>query len=253
MTSPSTKVTPVPSSASPSVMTGDSSVSPNTQLRLSIDNDNLSPSPNIAGASPSSLRSPSQRMRRSTGGNSRESEEESAVTEQKIHMILKQAKQEAERHAAAAAHHKPMVSLANVGINLISQPSTNPSELLIDPKTGQAVRLTNVSAAPTNLTTLTLVTNSSPAQPTVLPPRNDGQVRPSVTRMVTAPAATTTVQPAAVRMPIQLPTQPLPPESVKKTQPVLLEQNKPVTQVVSSNLPRLVTLPTEPVPMSVAK
>jgi len=264
--SPSTKVTPVP----PSILTTQDPAQP---LKLSID-EKHSPA---AAASPSALRSPSQRMRRSTGGNSKESEEESAVTEQKIHLILEQAKQEAERHAAAAAQHKPIVSLP-VALNLIPQTSSSSqSELLIDPKTGQPVRLTssNPPPAPSSNLTLTLVntgltspvTRAGVPQPTVLPPRNEQTVRPgtAVTRVATAPAVTAvkpaapspaavSVQPPAVRpaVPILLPTQPLPPESVRKTQPVLLEQNPAATKVVSSTLPRSVTLPTEPVPMSVA-
>ena len=272
-TSPSTQVTPVsvvptvptaapaspapPPAAEPTV----TETSPTQPLRLSID-DKLSPT----AGSPSS-RSPKQRMRRSTGGNSRESEEESAVTEQKIHLILEQAKQEAER--SAAAHHRPSVTMpgfrmtseSGLPMNLITQTSQSPSsELLIDPKTGQPVRLAN----PSSSVTLTLVTNSqaqnSPGgragipQPTVLPPRNDQQVRPQ-TRVVPAPAPVQ-VTPAPVRQAlIQLPTQPLPPESVRKTQPVLLEQNsatKVTAAVSSTNLPRSVSLPTEPVPISVA-
>merc|ERR1712012_1430330 len=126
---------------------------------------------------------------------------------------------------------------------------------LIDPKTGQPVRLTssNPPPAPSSNLTLTLVntgltspvTRAGVPQPTVLPPRNEQTVRPgtAVTRVTTAPAVTPAV-------PILLPTQPLPPESVRKTQPVLLEQNPAATKVVSSTLPRSVTLPTEPVPMS---
>ena len=199
-------------------------------------------------------------MRRSTGGNSRESEEESAITEQKIHHILEQAKQEAERQ-----RQLPLAGFQRVPTEAVP---LNQSEVLIDPKTGQAVRITN----PTSSVTLTLVTNSqsqSPEsrgpqvvakagipQPTVLPPRND-TVRPSQTRVVPAPATqvsrptpqvTQVAPPPRQALPIQLPTQPLPPESVRKTQPVLLEQNK-VSQA-STNLPRSVTLPTEPVPMS---
>merc|ERR1719350_818568 len=281
LSSPSTLITPVsivtssPSSpiTAPTTTTAEpSQSSPMQPLRLSID-EKLSPSV------PSPLsRSPRPRLRRSTGGNSRESEEESAITEQKIHHILEQAKQEAERSAAAAAIHRPVVPLPGfrvtepgLPLNLISQQQgQNQSEVLIDPKTGQAVRLTN----PTSSVTLTLVTNSQsqspesrvPAssqvvgkagipQPTVLPPRNDS-VRPSQTRVVPAPPAQVSrpapqVAPQARQaLPIQLPTQPLPPESVRKTQPVLLEQNK--VSSASTNLPRSVTLPTEPVPMSVA-
>merc|ERR1712110_909723 len=53
-------------------------------------------------------------------------------------------------------------------------------------------------------------------------------------------------------LPIQLPTQPLPPESVRKAQPVLLEQNQPSKLVQSRPTPLPVSLPTEPVPRSVA-
>ena len=267
LSSPSTLVTPVslvsvptPAVSTPTPPADSAPVptqSPVQPLRLSID-DKLSPS--IASSSPSS-RSPKQRMRRSTGGNSRESEEESAVTDRKIHLILEQAKQEAE----LAAHNRPGFRLSEAGIpiNLISNTSTSQQpELLIDPKTGQAVRLTT----PASSVTLTLVTSQSQMtragipQPTVLPPRND-QVRPT-TRVVPAVSVPTTSRPAvsqvtpapAVRqtLPIQLPTQPLPPESVRKTQPVLLEQNSGVTKVSTSQLPRTVSLPTEPVPMSVA-
>lgn len=199
-------------------------------------------------------------MRRSTGGNSRESEEESAITEQKIHHILEQAKQEAERQ-----RQLPLAGFQRVPTEAVP---LNQSEVLIDPKTGQAVRITN----PTSSVTLTLVTNSQSQstesrgpqvvakagipQPTVLPPRND-TVRPSQTRVVPAlatqvsrptPQVTQVAPPARQALPIQLPTQPLPPESVRKTQPVLLEQNK--VSPASTNLPRSVTLPTEPVPMS---
>ena len=256
VSTPAVSSTPTPPAESVQVSTQ----SPLQPLRLSID-DKLSPS--ISNSSPSS-RSPKQRMRRSTGGNSRESEEESAVTDRKIHLILEQAKQEAE----LAAHIRPGFRLSESGIpiNLISNssPSQQP-ELLIDPKTGQAVRLTT----PASSVTLTLVTSQSQVtragipQPTVLPPRND-QVRPTtMTRVVPAVTVPTTSRPAvaqvtpapAVRqtLPIQLPTQPLPPESVRKTQPVLLEQNSGVTKVSgTSQLPRTVSLPTEPVPMSVA-
>lgn len=170
------------------------------------------------------------------------------MTKQKINLILQHAKQEAER----AAQHQPGAGLP---INLISTAATNTAgsqELLIDPKTGQAVRL---AASPASSVTLTLVTNSGGGlvttragvpQPTVLPPRHEQQVRPPP-RMVTAP-----VRPP-VALPIQLPTQPLPPESVRKTQPVLLEHNSAAkVGSVNSNLPRTVSLPTEPVPMSVA-
>ena len=278
LSSPSTLITPVSivtSSPSSPATAEPSQPSPMQPLRLSID-EKLSPS--MSSSSPLS-RSPRPRMRRSTGGNSRESEEESAVTEQKIHLILEQAKQEAERSAAAAAHHRPVVPLSGFRVaesglpmNLISQPSQNQSEVLIDPKTGQTVRITN----PTSSVTLTLVTNSqsqSPEsraasnqmvakpgipQPTVLPPRND-TVRPSQTRVVPASASQATrpasqvtqVTQARQALPIQLPTQPLPPESVRKTQPVLLEPNSKLSPP-STNLPRSVSLPTEPVPMSVA-
>ena len=239
--------------------------SPLQPLRLSID-ETLSPSLTIS--SPSS-RSPRQRMRRSTGGNSRESEEESAVTKQKINLILQHAKQEAER----AAQHQPVslpsyrVTDSGLPINLISQSASQSQELLIDPKTGQAVRL----ASPASSVTLTLVTPSGAGdqprgllnsggpragipQPTVLPPRHEQQVRPPA-RMVTAPVRPPVAPgPPRQTLPIQLPTQPLPPESVRKTQPVLLEQNSKVGPVgsVTTSLPRSVSLPTEPVPMSVA-
>ena len=284
LTTASTLITPVsivttaPSSPAPVAAAEAATQSPLQPLRLSID-EKLSPS--VSSSSPLS-RSPKQRMRRSTGGNSRESEEESAVTEQKIHLILEQAKQEAERSAAAAAHHRPVVTMAGlhaIPMNLIAAGSQ--PELLIDPKTGQAVR--GGVAGPSSSVTLSLVTSAAPpqaqaAQPeparlvasgakaglpqpkeVVLPPRNDQQVPRPTTRVVPAaqvPPAAAVRQP----LPIQLPTQPLPPESVRKTQPVLLEQNSAaaakvaasVTTSVSTNLPRSVSLPTEPVPMSVA-
>jgi len=218
-------------------------------------------------------------MRQSTGGKSRESEEESADTRQKINLILEQAKQEAER--SAAAQHLSLVPMPGYRVSdggsslaTLSTPTSSPSsqEVLIDPKTGQTVRL-GVSAS----VTLTLVTSSqspivhseprvgvitNPApragipQPTVLPPRHDQQVR-SGPRMVTStpvrPPSAAGPRPA---LPIQLPTQPLPPESVRKAQPVLLEPNQPTKLSNVNSLPSRavipVSLPTEPVPRSVA-
>ena len=243
LTTASTLITPVsivttaPSSPAPVAAAEAATQSPLQPLRLSID-EKLSPS--VSSSSPLS-RSPKQRMRRSTGGNSRESEEESAVTEQKIHLILEQAKQEAERSAAAAAHHRPVVTMAGlhaIPMNLIAAGSQ--PELLIDPKTGQAVR--GGVAGPSSSVTLSLVTSAAPpqaqaAQPeparlvasgakaslpqpkeVVLPPRNDQQVPRPTTRVVPAaqvPPAAAVRQP----LPIQLPIQLLPPESVRKTQP----------------------------------
>jgi len=151
-------------------------------------------------------KSPKPRTRRSTGGKSRESEEESPDTLQKINLILEQAKQEAERsqaHQSQTQHQ--LVSLpvpfrpAEGGTLLAAQPGAPVQDLLIDPKTGQVV---GRQSAP-NSVTLTLVTSSAqdqpqahqhPAdlrvavapprtgvpQPTVLPPRHDQQVRPAV-------------------------------------------------------------------------
>jgi len=221
-------------------------------------------SPSHPLASPTSAKSPKPqaRMRRSTGGKSRDSEEESTETLQKINLILEQAKQEAERsaHNQAAQHIGYRAAEGNL---LVTAASSQPQDILIDPKTGQVVAR---QSAP-NSVTLTLVTNSGdmshqhPAdlrvgartgvpQPTVLPPRHEQQVRPgqAVPRVVATPvrAPRPALGPA---LPIQLPTQPLPPESVRKAQPVLLEPNQPKA------LPRAaipVTLPTEPVPRSVA-
>ena len=215
------------------------------QTRVSTDEK---ASPPLPLASPNSAKSPKPRMRRSTGGKSRESEEESPDTLQKINLILEQAKQEAERSAHLQSH---LVSLP------YSQPG--PQDILIDPKTGQVVAR---QAAP-NSVTLTLVTSSADyqhpsdmrvvpprtgvPQPTVLPPRHEQQVRPGavVPRAVAAPA-----RPPRPPLPIQLPTQPLPPESVRKAQPVLLEQNQPKSQLATRQ-PLPVSLPTEPVPRSV--
>jgi len=237
--------------------------SPSQPLRLSIE-EKVSPS--VSMTSPTSK----PRMRRSTGGKSRESEEESADTRQKINLILEQAKQEAER--SAAAQHLPLVPMPGYRVPeggipitaLVSQASSPTSqEVLIDPKTGHTVRL----SAPSSVT-LTLVTTSQSEpraavitntcvpragipQPTVLPPRHDPQVRP--TPRVLAAAAPVR-PPVVTALPIQLPTQPLPPESVRKAQPVLLEQNQPTKPALATvtRTPIPVSLPTEPVPRSVA-
>jgi len=244
--------------------------SPTQPLRLSIE-EKVSPS--VSMTSPTS-RSPKPRMRRSTGGKSRESEEESADTRQKINLILEQAKQEAER--SAAAQHLPLVPMpgyrvADGGIPitaLVSQASSPSQEVLIDPKTGHTVRLSAPSSVTLTLVTSTpsplvqsepraaVITNTAPRagipQPTVLPPRHDQQVRPAP-RVVPAPVRPPVVSGPRPALPIQLPTQPLPPESVRKAQPVLLEQNQPTKQLATvTTLPRTVSLPTEPVPRSVA-
>ena len=254
--------------------------SPLVLQRLSTEEKSSPPlplaSPNLPLASPNSVKSPKPRTRRSTGGKSRESEEESPDTLQKINLILEQAKQEAERsqaHQSQTQHQ--LVSLpvpfrpAEGGALLAAQPGAPVQDLLIDPKTGQVV---GRQSAP-NSVTLTLVTSTAqdqpqahqhPAdlrvavapprtgvpQPTVLPPRHDQQVRPAVGPVPRVVAAAP--RPPRPPLPIQLPTQPLPPESVRKAQPVLLEQN-PQSKLVQSRQTALpVSLPTEPVPRSVA-
>ena len=224
--------------------------SPLALQRLSVEEKASPPLPLLS--SPNSTKSPRPpRTRRSTGGKSRESEEESPDTLQKINLILEQAKQEAER----SAHNQ------HQGLQGYSQAPPHSQYILIDPKTGQVVAR---QAAP-NSVTLTLVSSSPqelhqhPAdlrvavprtgvpQPTVLPPRHEQPERPgqAVARQVAPPAR----HPARPALPIQLPTQPLPPESVRKAQPVLLEQNQP-SKLARAPLP--VSLPTEPVPRSVA-
>ena len=186
-------------------------------------------------------RSPTQPLRlsieekvsRSTGGMSRESEEESADTRQKINLILEQGKQEAER--SAATQHLPSVPITA----LASQASSPSQEVLIDPKAGLTVRLSAPSSVTLTLVFSTpshqvqsepradVITNTAPRagipQPTVLPPRHDQQVR-LAPRVVPTPVRPPVVSGPRPAMPIQLPTQPLPPESVRKAQPVLLEQ-----------------------------
>ena len=254
--------------------------SPLVLQRLSTEEKSSPPlplaSPNLPLASPNSVKSPKPRTRRSTGGKSRESEEESPDTLQKINLILEQAKQEAERsqaHQSQTQHQ--LVSLpvpfrpAEGGTLLAAQPGAPVQDLLIDPKTGQVV---GRQSAP-NSVTLTLVTSTAqdqpqahqhPAdlrvavapprtgvpQPTVLPPRHDQQVRPAVGPVPRVVAAAP--RPPRPPLPIQLPTQPLPPESVRKAQPVLLEQNPQSKLVQSRQTPLPVSLPTEPVPRSVA-
>ena len=105
-------------------------------------------SPKLPLASPNSEKSPKPRARRSTGGKSRESEEESPDTLQKINLILEQAKQEAERsqaHQSQPQMQHQLVSLpaafrtAEGGALLAAQPGAPVQDLLIDPKTGQVV------------------------------------------------------------------------------------------------------------------
>jgi len=275
--------TTTPSLVSATVTSPSSAVgreSPLVLQRLSTEEKSSTPlplaSPNLPLASPNSVKSPKPRTRRSTGGKSRESEEESPDTLQKINLILEQAKQEAERsqaHQSQTQHQ--LVSLpvpfrqAEGGALLAAQPGAPVQDLLIDPKTGQVV---GRQSAP-NSVTLTLVTSTAqdqpqahqhPAdlrvavapprtgvpQPTVLPPRHDQQVRPAVGPVPRVVAAAP--RPPRPALPIQLPTQPLPPESVRKAQPVLLEQN-PQSKLVQSRQTALpVSLPTEPVPRSVA-
>ena len=259
-------------------------------------------------------------MRRSTGGKSRESEEESAETDQKIKLILEQAKQEAER--TAAAHNltpvsgnssSPGVAFSLAGnIPLAALPTTLAAQLVVSEqqKVLQLQRqVAHQQQHQHQQQTVTLVATTSPLnlvepprnsntnmnsthaslrtgipQPTVLPPRHDQQVRPPATGTATAvtttaaarmptPSSTrpvTNLSPVMVAsvprhvLPIQLPTQPLPPESVRKTQPVLLEQNQPAAKMGPTNagmpssgmLSRTTTisvsLPTEPIPRSVA-
>merc|ERR1719278_2319332 len=272
------------SSPMPATVTSPSSAvgreSPLVLQRLSTEEKSSTPlplaSPNLPLASPNSVKSPKPRTRRSTGGKSRESEEESPDTLQKINLILEQAKQEAERsqaHQSQTQHHLVPLPTAfrptKGGALLAAQPGAPVQDLLIDPKTGQVV---GRQSAP-NSVTLTLVTSTGqdqPAtnqhaadlrvavapprtgvpQPTVLPPRHDQQVRPAGgpgPRVVAAAP-----RPPRPPLPIQLPTQPLPPESVRKAQPVLLEQNQPSKLVQSRQTPLPVSLPTEPVPRSVA-
>lgn len=302
---------------------------PSPPVRLSTE-EKLSPSLVSPGGSSASAKSPKPRMRRSTGGKSRESEEESAETDQKIKLILEQAKQEAER--TAAAHNLVQVAAGSAGdsngvagsfalaagLPVAAVPVTTTtvaaqlvvteqkalqlqrpsSSLQQQPST---VTLVAASAAPLNLaeparnTTVgqqprSLQRTGIP-QPTVLPPRHDQQMRPQAAAVSTTSsmaatvatvtaAATSRVVPTSARpvsnlspvmvtsasrhvLPIQLPTQPLPPESVRKTQPVLLEQNQPAAKLVPAAtgasvggmMPRTtlaVSLPTEPIPRSVA-
>merc|ERR1719367_2157534 len=94
--------------------------SPLVLQRLSTEEKSSTPlplaSPNLPLASPNSVKSPKPRTRRSTGGKSRESEEESPDTLQKVNLILEQAKQEAER---SQAHQ----SQAQVQHQLVSPPA----------------------------------------------------------------------------------------------------------------------------------
>ena len=201
--------------------------------------------------SPGSVKSP--RMRRSTGGKSRESEEESADTDQKIKLILEQAKQEAAQQAAA--HH--LVSMPGFSIPggiPISAVSTQ-SPLLSPQSVVQVVSSPALDSRSAAAQSAASIRTGIP-QPTVLPPRHEQQVR--TPRMVAPvrqqPAVTAVVTGPRPPLPIQLPTQPLPPETVRKTQPVLLEQNQPAAKI-SQGVPRTtiaVSLPTEPVPRSVA-
>jgi hypothetical protein len=114
--------------------------SPLVLQRLSTEEKSSTPlplaSPNLPLASPNSVKSPKPRTRRSTGGKSRESEEESPDTLQKINLILEQAKQEAERsqaHQSQAQHQ--LVSLpvpfrpAEGGALLAAQPGAPVQDL----------------------------------------------------------------------------------------------------------------------------
>ncbi|MCP3664998.1 MAG: hypothetical protein GY696_21290, partial [Gammaproteobacteria bacterium] len=200
------------------------------------------------------------RLRRSTGGRSRESEEEPADTEQeqKIKLILEQAKQEAAAEQAAAAQH-----LVSAGLTIhqaaalpVSLSSLTSQPTVCIPQQYQATAVV-MATSPQQIQLKTGV-----PQPTVLPPRHDQQVRPHP-QLTVAPirpgnvmVPTSTLRPA---LPIQFPTKPLPPTSLRKTQPVLLEQNLPpaVTKnntqsvvIPRSTIP--ISLPTEPIPRSVA-
>jgi hypothetical protein len=205
------------------------------------------------------------RLRRSTGGKSRESEEEPADTEQeqKIKLILEQAKQEAAAEQAAA---QQLVSAATnmtinhqgaaipVTISGFSSHSVLPQQIHFQPAV-----VVSTSSHQIHLKT-------GVPQPTVLPPRHDQQVRPQPQRHAAPVRPLSTMMPMASTanmrpsLPIQFPTQPLPPKSLRKTQQVLLEQNQPPPPVSKNSGPNVViprstipiSLPTEPIPRSVA-
>ena len=220
--------------------------SPTVSTRLSTE-EKLSPS-----LSPGAGKT--VRMRRSTGGKSRESEEESADTDHKIKLILEQAKQEAAQQAAAVLVSMPGFAFQG-GIPITAV--TTQAALLSPQSALQAAAPPPVQDPRSSVMSFSNIRTGIP-QPTVLPPRHDQLVRPPV---MVPPARSPAVVPAVIQtprapLPIQLPTQPLPPESVRKTQPVLLEQNpsSPAVPQVGS-IPRTtisVSLPTEPVPRSVA-
>merc|ERR1719319_915938 len=183
--SPAAASQPVPAAASPlpSPVPTPAAESPVALQRLSTEGK---ASPPLPLASPNSSKSPKPRMRRSTGGKSRESEEESPDTLQKINLILEQAKREAERsahnqqhlasHAMSSLPSHPMPSHAMPSLPshpmaalpahamLGQHPSPAPvaaQDLLIDPKTGQVVS----RHAAANSVTLTLVTSATELPP----------------------------------------------------------------------------------------
>ena len=101
-----------------------------------------------------------------------------------------------------------------------------------------------------------VITNAAPragiTQPTVLPPRHDQQVRPAP-RVVPTPVWRPVVSGPRPALPMQLPTQPLPPENVRKAQPVLLEQDQPTKQLATvTTLSRTVSLIRTPLLFSIA-
>ena len=123
--------------------------SPLVLQRLSTEEKSSPPmplaSPKLPLASPNSEKSPKPRARRSTGGKSRESEEESLDTLQKINLVLEQEAEMSQAHQSQAQVQHQLVSLpaafrtAEGGALLAAQPGAPVQDLLIDPKTGQVV------------------------------------------------------------------------------------------------------------------
>ena len=99
-------------------------------------------SPKLPLASPNSEKSPKPRARRSTGGKSRKSEEESLDTLQKINLVLEQEAEMSQAHQSQAQVQHQLVSLpaafrtAEGGTLLAAQPGAPVQDLLIYPKTG---------------------------------------------------------------------------------------------------------------------
>ena len=93
--------------------------------------------------SPNSEKSPKPRARRSTGGKSRKSEEESLDTLQKINLVLEQEAEMSQAHQSQAQVQHQLVSLpaafrtAEGGALLAAQPGAPVQDLFIDPKTGK--------------------------------------------------------------------------------------------------------------------